>query len=125
MGSLYQQNMVSGMVGFALAKFEDLLLQAGLYETVRAIQNGILQSTQHFYTILERYNPETYTFFTPIGEMGIALHEMYEVSRLGIGDTPYEENVPSTEELYLLRRAILWCTRPIWRCCATFRSVGR
>ena len=28
------------MVGFSLVEFEDLLLQAGLYEAVRAIQYG-------------------------------------------------------------------------------------
>ena len=56
----------------------------------------------HFYAILERYNLETCTFFTPIGEMVLALHEMYEVSGLVIGDVPYEEYVPSIEELHLL-----------------------
>jgi len=70
------------IVGFVLAEFEDLLLQAGLYGTMRAVQYGIPQSTQYFYAILERYNPETCTFFTPIGEMGHAIHEMYEVSGL-------------------------------------------
>ena len=62
---------------------------------MRAVQYGIPQSTQHFYAILERYNPETYTFFTPIEEMRFALHEMCEVSGLVIGDAPYEEYVPS------------------------------
>jgi len=83
------------MVRFALAEFEDLLLQGGLYGAVRAVLYDIPQSTQHFYAILEWYNPATCTFFTPIGEMGLALHEMYEVSGLIIGDAPYEEYVPS------------------------------
>ena len=68
------------MVGFVLAEFDDLLLQARLYGAMRPIQYGILQSIQHFYAILKWYNPETCTFYTPIGEMGLALHEMYEVS---------------------------------------------
>ena len=88
------------MVGFALAEFEDLLLQAGLYEHVRAVEYGIPQSSQYFYAILERYNPEICTFFTLIREMGLALHKMYEVSGLVIGDAPYEEYIPSTEELH-------------------------
>jgi len=114
------------MVGFVLANLEDLLLQVGLYGDVRAIQYGISQSTQHFYAVLERHNPETCTFFTPIGEIGLALDEMYEVSGLMIGDAPYEEYVPSTEELHLLKkRAILWCMRLIGRCCVTSTSVGR
>ena len=36
--------------------------------------------------------------------MGLALHEMYEVSGLVIGDATYEEYVPSTGELHLLRK---------------------
>jgi len=68
------------VVRFALAEFEDLLLQIGLYRAVRTVHYGIPQSIQHFYAILKWYNPETCTFFTPIGEMGLALHEMYEVS---------------------------------------------
>ena len=74
------------MVGFVLAELGVLLLHAGLYGAVRAIQYSIPQSTQHFYIILEHYNPETCTFFTPLGEMGLALHKMNEVSGLVIGD---------------------------------------
>jgi len=33
-------------------------------------------------------------FFTPIGEIGFAFHEMYKVSGLAIEDIPYEEYVP-------------------------------
>ena len=93
------------MVRFSLAKFENLLLEARLYRAVRAVQYGIPQSAQHFYAILEWYNPETWTFFTPIGEIRLSLHEMYEVSGLMIGDTPYEEYVLSTEELHLLMKS--------------------
>ena len=93
------------MVGFVFVELKNLLLQAGLYGAVRAIQYGIPQSTQYFYAILEHYNPKTCTFFTPLGEIGLTLHEMYEVSGLVIGDAPYEEYVPSTEELYLLKKS--------------------
>ena len=65
---------------------------------------GIPQSNHHFYAVLERYNAETCTFFTLVGEMGFALHEMCEVSGLVMGDTPYEEYVPSIEELHLLKK---------------------
>jgi len=37
--------------------------------------------------------------------MGLALHEMYEVSGLMIGDAPYEEYVSSTEKLHLLKKS--------------------
>ena len=43
-------------------------------------------------------------FFTPVGEMGLALHELYEISELVIRDAPYEEYVPTTEELHLLKK---------------------
>jgi len=68
------------------------------------MQYGLLQSSHNFYGVLERYNPLTGTFFTPVGEMGLALHELYEVSALIIRDAPYEEYVPTTEELHLLKR---------------------
>ena len=93
------------MVGFVLTEFEDSLLEAELYGVVRAVQYGIPQSNQCFYAVLERYNLETCTFFTPIGDMGLILHEMYEVWGLVIGDAPYEEYVPSTEERHLLKKS--------------------
>jgi len=52
--------------------------------------------------MLERYNPETCTFFTPVGEIGLALHEMYEVYGQVMGNILYEEYVPSAEELHLI-----------------------
>jgi len=36
--------------------------------------------------------------------MGFALHEMFEVLGLSIGDLPYEEYILGTEELHLLKR---------------------
>jgi len=53
---------------------------------------------------LEHYNSLTGTFFTPVGEMGLALHELYEVSGLVMRDAPYEEYVPTSKELHLLRK---------------------
>ena len=64
------------MVGFVLAELGGLLDQVGLYQAVRAVQYGIPQSSHNFYGILEHYNPLTGTFFTPVGEMGLALHEL-------------------------------------------------
>jgi len=57
--------------------------------------------------MLERYNLKTCTFFTPVGEMEFAIHEMYEVSRLAMGDIPYEKYVPSAEELHMEESALL------------------
>ena len=44
-------------------------------------------------------------FFTSIGEMRLAIHEVYEFSGLVIGDAPYEEYVSSTKELHLLKKS--------------------
>jgi len=72
-----------------------------------------------------RYNPKTYTFFTPIGEMGLALHEMYEVSGLEIGDASYEEYVPSIEELHLLKKRDPMVYETYWEVLCHFISAGR
>ena len=93
------------MVGFILEDLKDELLQTGLYNAVRAAKYGITQSSHHLFAMLECYNLETCTFFTPIREMRFALHVMYEVSRLVIGDIPYEEYVLSAEELHLMEES--------------------
>jgi len=36
--------------------------------------------------------------------MGLALHDFYELSGLVIEDAPYEEYIPTTEELHLLKK---------------------
>ena len=36
--------------------------------------------------------------------MRLTLHELYDVLGLLIGDAPYEEYVPTTEELHLLKK---------------------
>ena len=76
------------MVCFILTELEDLLKQVGLYQAVRVVQYGISQSSHNFYGVLEHYNAWTCTFFTPVREMEIALHELYEVSGLVIGVAP-------------------------------------
>jgi len=45
------------------------------------------------------------TFFTPVREMGFALHEINEVSGLAIWDIPYEEYVMSVEELPMMEKS--------------------
>ena len=54
--------------------------------------------------MLERYNPDSCTFFTSSGEIGFALHEMYEVSGLPMGDLLYEEYILGTKELHLMKK---------------------
>ena len=92
---------------------------------MRAVQYGIPHSIQHFYTILEWYNLEICTFFIPIGEMGLALHEMYEVSGLMIGDAPYEEYIPSKEKLHLLKKRDHLVYETYWEVLCHFHICGQ
>ena len=43
--------------------------------------------------------------FYPVGEMGFALHKMYKILGLVIGDIPYEEYVSSAKELHLMENS--------------------
>ena len=81
-------------MGFVLEDLKDELLQTQPYTAVRAILYGIPHGSNHFFAMLERYNL--------VGEMGLALHEKYEVSGLVMGDITYEEYVSSAEELHLM-----------------------
>ena len=68
-------------------------------------------SVANFYAIFELYCPAAWTFFTPVGELGMALHEMWEVSALLMGSLPYEEYFPCEAELALLEKQELACSR--------------
>jgi len=92
------------MVCFVFEELEGPLLQCGLYPVIRATCYGIAPSDYNFFGVLEKYNPDTCTFFTPVGKMGFALHEMFEMLELSIGDRSYEEYISSTVELHLLKR---------------------
>lgn len=60
---------------------------------------GIHQNPSSFYAMLERFNLDSCTFFTPVGELGLEFHEMYAVSGLSWGNIPYEERYPPLSEL--------------------------
>jgi len=74
---------------------------------------------------LEHYNRLTGAFFTPVREIRLALHELYEVSRLVIGNAPYEEYVPTTEELHLLKKEDPQVYETYWEVLCHYTSVGR
>jgi len=52
----------------------------------------------NFFSIFELYCLDLGIFFTPVGELGLALHEMWEISNLPMGSMPYEEYFPCTIE---------------------------
>ena len=92
------------MTLYVLAHFEEDLERLGLYEAVRATCFGIQMSAANFYDIFALYCPAIGTFFTPVGELGMDLHEMWEVSTLLMGSLPYEEYFPCEAELALLEK---------------------
>jgi len=79
--------------------FEDDLKRLGFHEAVRAMCFGININIPNFYAILEIYCSVSGMFFTLIDELGMALHEMWEISNLPIGSKLYEEYFPCAEEL--------------------------
>ena len=74
---------------YVLEVFDTDLRRLGLHEAVRATCFRINISILNFYDILEMYCSTSGTFFTQVGELGMALREMWEVSNLQIGSMPY------------------------------------
>jgi len=87
-----------------LAKYEIILRRFELYNAVQATRLRLDISVPNFFAIVERFNPHSRTFFTPVGEMGLPLHEMWEVSKLPMGSMPYEEYFPTNQELRQLAK---------------------
>ena len=100
----FEKSWWSRMVSFVLDELKELLMRFRLYIPVRTVQYGIPHGNHHFFAILERYNPETCTFFIPVREIRFALHEMYKVSGLVMEDLPYEEYISTIEELQLMKK---------------------
>ena len=69
-----------------LEQFDAELMRIGLYEAVRAICHGIEISVPNFFAIFKLYYPASETFFTPVGELRLALHEMWEISNIQYPD---------------------------------------
>jgi len=80
-------------------EFEAEVKKIGLHEVVRATCHGMEISVPNFFAIFELYCPTMGTFFTPVGELGLALHEMWEISNLPMGLMPYKECFPCAMEL--------------------------
>src|SRR3954469_19339984 len=91
------------MVAYACTEFEDQLRRLQLLPAVRAVPQGVRASVNNFLGMLEQYSPDTCTFFTPVEELGISPWEMQRVSGLPASEFSYEEHVPPTAELELLK----------------------
>src|SRR3954463_3777504 len=91
------------MVTYTCTEFEDRLRRPQLLPTVLDVRQSVRASVNNFLGMLEQYSPDTCTFFTPFGEMGISPWEMQQVSGLPACEFPYEEHVPPSVELELLK----------------------
>ena len=103
-GWISSEGMVEELDPYVLAYFGEDLERLRLREVVRATCYNIQMSVANFYAIFELYCPATGTFFTPVGELGMAFHEMWQVSALPMGSLPYEEYFPCESELVLLEK---------------------
>ncbi|XP_020263338.1 uncharacterized protein LOC109839321 [Asparagus officinalis] len=102
------------MTGYVLGRWERHLKSSGLYAPIRATMYGFPVSCRHFLALLETYIPESNTFLTSGGELGLALHEMHQVSGLPIGDCPYQEYFPSNLQLERLKKDTLDMYDTLW-----------
>src|SRR3954462_15698563 len=84
-------------------EFEDRLRQIQLLPAMLSVRQGLRANVNNFLGMLEQYSPKTCTFFTPVGEIGISPWEMQHVSGLPAGEFSYEEHVPPSAELELLK----------------------
>src|SRR5438270_3706371 len=91
------------MMTRACTEFEDRLRQTQLLPAMLAVRQGMRANVNNFLGMLEQYSPETCTFFTPAGAVGISPWEMQHVSGLPAGEFPYEEHVPPSAKLELLK----------------------
>jgi len=57
--------------------------------------------------------------------MGLALHELYEVSGLVIVDAPYEEYIPTSEEPHLLKKEDPQVYETYWEVLCHFHICGQ
>ena len=56
--------------------------------------------------------------------MELALRELHEVSGLVMGDAPYEEYVPTSEELHLLKKENSQVYETYWEVLCHFHTVS-
>ena len=68
----------SQLTNYVLDQFSGKLERLGLYEAIRATCYGMEVSMPNFYVVLQLYCPSTRTFFSIVGGLGLALHEIWE-----------------------------------------------
>ena len=93
--------------------FDANLKRLGLLETVKATYYKIEISVSNLFAIFELYCPALVTFFTSVGELGMALHDMREVSNLPMGSYHIRSIFLAQWNWSSWRRMIRLCSRPI------------
>ncbi|ONK80280.1 uncharacterized protein A4U43_C01F15890 [Asparagus officinalis] len=89
---------------YVLSRWSEELHACGLYAAIRSTMYGLPVSAKHFFALCELYyNPDSNTFLTRHGELGLALHEMHKISGLPMGQMLYQEYFPSNHELNQLK----------------------
>ncbi|ONK58181.1 uncharacterized protein A4U43_C09F9170 [Asparagus officinalis] len=91
------------MTKYVLSRWSEELHACGLYAAIRSTMYGLPVSAKHFFALCELYNPDSNTFLTRHGELGLALHEMHKISGLPMGQMLYQEYFPSNHELNQLK----------------------
>ncbi|ONK80572.1 uncharacterized protein A4U43_C01F19320 [Asparagus officinalis] len=84
---------------YVLSRWSEELHACGLYAAIRASMYGLPVSAKHFFALYKLYNPDSNTFLTRHGELGLALHEMHKIYGLPMGQMLYQEYFPSNHEL--------------------------
>ena len=112
MGVCLQATVVEHLTMYVLNVFDTDLKWLVLHEAVKATCFGINISIPNFYAILEMDCPTSGTFFTPVGKLRMALHEMWEVSNLSMAPSPMR----STSHVLRSWRSWRRMNRPYTRC---------
>ncbi|ONK58444.1 uncharacterized protein A4U43_C09F12830 [Asparagus officinalis] len=99
---------------YVLSRWSEELHACGLYAAIRSTMYGLPVSAKHFFALCELYNPDSNTFLTRHGELGLALHEMHKISGLPMGQMLYQEYFPSNHELSQLKDRMPDCYETLW-----------
>ncbi|CAL5441918.1 unnamed protein product [Camellia sinensis] len=83
-----------------LSTFAPILKKCGIYAAIYVSQFAYARNVSLLKGFLERWSPDTNTFHTIYGELGISLWDLHRISRLLICGEFYEEFTPSNDILY-------------------------
>ncbi|CAL5414251.1 unnamed protein product [Camellia sinensis] len=83
-----------------LSTFAPILKKCGIYAAIYVSQFAYARNVSLLKGFLERWSPDTNTFHTIYGELGISLWDLHRISELPICGEFYEEFTPSNDILY-------------------------